>query len=262
MRDGIPAGAMTAVAALGAALLLVTLPAGHPLAAEPAAKPMSDWQILREADKARGNLDGIMWKLRIDASTPKERRELVAEVKARGFDVSATALAPPDAAGMRLLMRKGEMWLEKPDLSKAVPITPKQKLMSHASYGDIAATNYAEDYTPQRLGVEKVNGQPCWVFDLTAKRQNLAFDRIKYWVTQDKFLGIKAEYYTLSGQKWKAATMEYAHRVKIHGHVRPFISSLRMVSFQVDPDQIVLFHFDTPRIAPIPDATFEFRRPS
>lgn len=247
-------------AALVVGVLLACGVAGA--AAPPGGRPLTDWQILREADKARGNLDGIAWTVRIEATMARERREMVAEVMARGFDVSARALSPPEAAGIRLLMLNGEMWLEKPDLSRAIPITPKQKLMSNAAYGDIAATNYAEDYTPVRLGVEKVNGRTCWVFDLAAKRKNLLFDRIKYWVARDGLVGVKAEYYTPSGQKWKAATMQYKHRVRIHGRLRPFISSLQMVGFQGDAEPVVMFRFDKPRVGPIPDAAFAFRRPA
>jgi Outer membrane lipoprotein-sorting protein len=181
--------------------------------------------ILRKADQSRGNLEGITWKV-ILAHTDTRAETMNFDVKARGFDILAENLAPPKDRGNKVLMVNGNMWFHKPGLSKPVPISQRQRLMGNAAYGDIAATNYAEDYQATPLADEKVNGELCYVFDLNAKDNRAAYDRIKYWISKERVVGVKAEYFTVSGKMFKSASMDSANTVKINDEVRPFISKI------------------------------------
>jgi hypothetical protein len=183
------------------------------------------YDILRKADQSRGNLEGITWKV-IVAHAETRTETMTFDVKARGFDILAENLAPPRDRGNKVLMVNGNMWFHKPGLSKAVPISQRQRLMGNAAYGDIAATNYAEDYEATPLPDESVNGELCYVFDLRAKDNRAAYDRIKYWISKERVVGVKAEYFTVSGKRFKSATMESANTVRIDGQVRPFISKI------------------------------------
>jgi outer membrane lipoprotein-sorting protein len=190
---------------------------------------MATEDILRAADEARGNVAGIAWEVTVE-STENQRvtDTLVYDIKARGFDISGTSLAPPKYRGNKLLMLNTSMWFYKSGLSKPVPISQRQKLMGDAAYGDIAATNYAESYEATALPDESVDGEDCYVFDLTAKSEKTTYDQIKYWVSKQRLVGIKAEYFTVSGKKFKSATMEYDNLVNLDGRRRPFISRITM----------------------------------
>lgn len=181
--------------------------------------------ILHKADQSRGNLAGITWTV-VLANADTRTETMTFDVKARGFDILAENLAPPKDRGNKILMVNGNMWFHKPGLSKAVPISQRQRLMGNAAYGDIAATNYANDYNAALLEEESVNGEACYVFDLKAKDNRAAYDRIKYWISKARVVGIKAEYFTVSGKKFKSATMESANTVRLDGEVRPFISKI------------------------------------
>lgn len=181
--------------------------------------------ILRKADQSRGNLAGITWKV-VLANAEARTETMTFDVKARGYDILTENLAPPRDRGNKVLMVNGNMWFHKPGLSKPVPISQRQRLMGNAAYGDIAATNYAEDYEATLLGEESVNGGVCYVFDLKAKDNRAAYDRIKYWISKERVVGVKAEYFTVSGKRFKSATMESANTVMIDGEVRPFISKI------------------------------------
>lgn len=181
--------------------------------------------ILRKADQARGNLTGITWKV-VLANADTRSETMTFDVKARGFDILAENLAPPRDRGNKVLMVNGNMWFHKPGLSKPVPISQRQRLMGNAAYGDIAATNYAEDYEATLLAEETVKGEVCYVFDLKAKDNRAAYDRIKYWISKERVVGVKAEYFTVSGKRFKSATIESANTVRIDGEVRPFISKI------------------------------------
>lgn len=213
-------------------------------------------EILAQADEARGNLDGVEWQLHLRAEDPKDVQEMTMAVQARGFDVVTTTLAPPHSKGNRLLMLKENMWFNRPGLSKPVPISKRQKLMGTAAYGDIASTDYANDYNPTLLGEEDVEGKLCWVYDLQAKHRNVTYDRIKYWVQKDQMIGVKAEYFTVSGKIFKSAKMEYANRVERGGQLKPFISSI-IISGELLQNERTVLTLTNPVLRKIPDYVFD-----
>lgn len=213
-------------------------------------------EILAQADEARGNLDGVEWQLHLRAEDSKDEQEMTMAVQARGFDVVTTTLAPANSKGNRLIMLKENMWFDKPGLSKPVPISKRQKLMGTAAYGDIASTDYANDYNPTLLGEDDVEGKLCWVYDLQAKHRNVTYDRIKYWVEKDQMIGVKAEYFTVSGKKFKSAKMEYANRVERDGKLKPFISSISISGEMLRNERTVLT-LTNPVLRKIPDYVFD-----
>ncbi|MBI4528170.1 MAG: outer membrane lipoprotein-sorting protein [Deltaproteobacteria bacterium] len=182
--------------------------------------------ILRKADQSRGNLEGITWEVTVVSESHRGVETQIYDVKARGFDILAENLNPPKYRGNKILMINGNMWFHTPDLSKPVPISQRQRLLGNAAYGDIAATNYAEDYDATLLGEDKIEGEDCFVFDLKSKDKRATYDRITYWISKSRIVGVKAEYFTVSGKKLKKATMRYDSRTKVNGEVRPFISRM------------------------------------
>ena len=86
--------------------------------------------------------------------------------------------------------------------------------MGDAANGDIASTNYADDYIGTLSGEEPVKGEACHVLDLKAASKNVTYDRIRYWVSKERLVGVKAEFYTLSGKLFKTAEFRYDNRVR------------------------------------------------
>jgi effector-binding domain-containing protein len=213
--------------------------------------------ILKGADEARGNVSGLAWEVAIDSGDPERTSDsLVYDIKVRSFNVAGISLAPAKYRGNKILMLNTSMWFYKPGLSKPVPISQRQKLMGEAAYGDIASTNYAENYQATRLPDEVVNGEACYVFDLKAKEDKLTYDRITYWVSKERQLGIKAEYYTVSGKKFKSATMDYANSVKVGGQSRPFLSRITLRGELLN-GTVTFLNLRNPHIEPIPDYVFD-----
>jgi outer membrane lipoprotein-sorting protein len=215
---------------------------------------LSSEDILRAADQARGNLEGVAWTVTI--TSPKQKYPMTLAVKARGFDIATETLAPAIYKRNQLLMIKGNMWFYKPGLSKPVPVSKRQKLMGNAAYGDIAATNYAADYFPSLLSEEEILGQPCYRFELTAKNKNSTYDRIMYWVSKTQLVGVKAEYYTISGKKFKTAIMKYENRVTMENKVLPFISRIEIFDELLSND-VTILDLDKPALKALPDYLFD-----
>lgn len=230
-------------------VLMVVLCAGS-ARAEPTTQ-----EILRYADGARGNLQGVEWEVSV-ASREKDRTtEVVYQVQARGFDVLATATAPPKDKGNKLLMVKGSMWFYKPGLSKPVPISQRQKLAGLACYGDIASTNYVSDYEATLKGEDIVNNEPCSVYELKAKSSQVTYDLITYWISKQRLVGIKAEYFTVSGKMIKRSAMEYNNEVEIDGKKYPFISRI-VINDVLLSSNVTQLTFSRPVFREIPDHVY------
>jgi hypothetical protein len=213
-------------------------------------------EILHQADQARGNLEGVTWEVSLESVENSRTETMTFDVNARGFDILAQTLAPPKSKGQKILMLRGNMWFYKPGLSKAVPISRRQRLLGNAVYGDIAATNYAEEYEATMLADDKVNGEVCSVFDLKSKDKKTTYDRIKYWISKDRLVGVKAEYFTVSGKQFKSSTMEYAHTVEINGQARPFISRI-VIYDELMSNDITTLSLRRPHLQPLPNYVFD-----
>jgi len=212
-------------------------------------------EILHQADRARGNVTGITWPITLQTSGWRNNKTMELEVRGRGFDIRGTTLAPARSKGDLLLMVKGNMWFYKPGLSKPIPISRRQKLMGDAAYGDIAATNYAEDYEVIDVKSGLLESVPCYVFQLHSANKKTTYDNIRYWVEKEHLLGIKAEYMTVSGKLFKTATMQYEQQVRQEGELRPFLSLIRIQNELVDK-HITWLRFGPADIKPLPDSIF------
>ena len=211
--------------------------------------------ILRASDESRGNLDGVTWHVTILSEKKGKIDTMTLDVRARGFDVVTETISPASYKGNKLIMRNGNMWFYKPGLSKPVPISKRQRLMGNAAYGDIAATNYADDYRAELLGEETVDDEVCYKFNLSARSKQSTYDRICYWVSKKRRVGVKADYYTVSGKRFKTATMKYDHRVLLTGRMIPFISHLIIRDALLD-NSITELRLDNPVLKELPDYLF------
>ena len=158
--------------------------------------------------------------------------------------------------GQILLNIDQNMWFASLSVRKPIPVSPRQRLVGGTSYGDIAATNYAEDYEPTPLQGESVDGEDCYVFDLKANKKSVTYDRIKYWISKSRLVGVKAEYFTVSGKQFKSATFEYEHRVDLNGKERPFISKIHILDSLLENNTTTMI-FSEPVLGKIPDSVFD-----
>jgi len=213
-------------------------------------------QILKEADEARGNLKGVKWTVDIDAVDNGKKYNNSMNVSARGYDFLAIFTEPAKAKGQRVLFVERNMWYTKPGVKKPVPISSRQKLVGGAAYGDIAATDFANDYNAVPLPDETVDGVDCYVFDLSAANSRTTYDRVKYWVSKERKVGVKAEYYAVSGKMFKSARFEFDESVTVDGVNKPFISKI-VITDTLIRENITTMKFSSPKMTPLSDAMFD-----
>jgi hypothetical protein len=216
---------------------------------------LSPTEMLKKADEARGNAKGVQWQIDIQSVERGREQQRTIRVSARSFNSLAEFLSPPNVKGQKLLMLDRNMWFAKPGLSKPVPISPRQKLLGGASNGDIASTNYAGDYQIVKTSPDSINGEKCVLFDLKASDNRATYDRILYWISVDRLVGVKAEFYTVSGKMFKTAVFQYDNRITIEGKPREFISKMIITSALIKND-VTTMTYGRVEIREIPDAMF------
>jgi len=217
---------------------------------------MTPEEILKKSDEARGNPDGLEWEITMVSMESGREQQRTIKVSTRNFRSLAEFLAPANVKGQKMLMVDRNMWFIKPGLSKAVPISPRHKLLGGAANGDIASTNYAGDYRITQASEENISKEPCYLFDLAAIDKKVTYDRIKYWISKERLVGVKAEYYTVSGKMFKTAVFEYNNGITIDGARHPFISKMTITNAIVKED-VTTMDFHKVVYKKIPDSMFD-----
>ena len=220
------------------------------------AEELSVREILRHTDRARGNVGGIVWNIAITSVGDGDRQTQSMLVKVKNVNVLARFTDPPNMRDRMVLMKDRNMWFIRSGLQKPVSISPRQKLLGDAANGDIASTNYVEDYEPTLLREETVSGEACYVFDLKARNKQVTYDRIKYWVSKERLVGVKAEFFTLSGKLFKTAQFKYDNVVKVDESTSiPFVSQL-IIRDAVMKEKVTTMTYTNIRVETIPDSDF------
>jgi len=166
--------------------------------------------IVKRADLTRSPGDSFVWTVTI-TSTERDKAPAVNryEVYVRGTaSVLVRFVSPPRDVGKSLLALGRDLWIYLPDAGKPVRIPFSQRLVGQVANGDIARVDYAGDYTAALVGSEAVDGMTCYVLDLKANSKEVTYAGIKYWVAEDGFRPMKAEYYAGTGTLLKTGTFD------------------------------------------------------
>jgi len=178
-------------------------------------------KILQAADNARGDKAGVSFAVAVTDKTSAD----TLNVQSKLSDFLAVYAAPSKSAGKKLLMKELNMWFKDPNATKAVPISPRQRLLGGASYGDIASTGWSINYTVESQAAAKVDGKDCIVFQLKAKSDKCAYDKIKLTVDKASSQATQAAYESVNNKVLKTASFEYGNKLGD----RAFISKMTIL---------------------------------
>ena len=219
--------------------------------------PSGDVQsLLRDADRGRGGISqGLGWTVSIDSQDDGDSSSTTYQVRTHGDNAYVEVTAPARSKGEVFLFNDRTIWFFKPTLKKPVAISARQKLSGQAANGDIASTNYARDYDAKILRKEAVNGVSCFVLDLKSKHDSTTYDRIRYWISEKRRLGIKAEFLSLEGKILKKAEFKYDQKVVVDGKSLDFVSEMIIVDALNSANRSVM-HYAKPAIVKTPDSLF------
>lgn len=116
--------------------------------------------------------------------------------------------------GQRALLSDHGLWLYVPSSRRAIRLTPLQRLMGNANYGDIGRMRWTDDYRIARA--EPAEDRPgAWLFRLEACAPTAVYSEVALWVEDGTARPLRAEFYLASGKLLKSA--EYAPPVILNG---------------------------------------------
>ena len=132
------------------------------------------------------------------------------EGKEKGF---SEFLEPARDKGTKYLKIENDLWMYLPNVEKVIKISGhllRQSMMgSDFSYEDsMERHKLREDYDAVYLAKETVDGRPCHVLELTAKRKDVTYYRRKIWVDTERSIAVKSERYAKTGKLLKLMTVQ------------------------------------------------------
>src|SRR5690625_5574229 len=115
------------------------------------------------------------------------------------------------------------MWLYSPSTDRTIMISGhmlRQSVMgSDLSYEDMMEDRKLTDiYSASLIGEETLEGRECYVLELTAKVEDVAYESQKLWVDAERFVPLKQELYAKSGQLLKRITLSDIRRERSEEH--------------------------------------------
>lgn len=122
-------------------------------------------------------------------------------------------LAPPREQGKKMLKLGKQLWIYTPEPNdRIITISGhllRQSVMgSDLSYEDMMESDLlAEDYRAVVKGQERFQGRDCWVLELTAKREDIAYHSRKIWIDTERYIPLKEERYARSGKLLKTTVV-------------------------------------------------------
>lgn len=146
-------------------------------------------------------------------------RTLKAQSWVRGTEKSFTEyLSPPREKGTKMLKLGDELWIYSPSTDRIIKIAGhmlRQSLMG----SDVSYEDYMEDpkltniYESKLVGEGKIDDRNCYILELTAKKEDVAYHSRKMWVDKERYLPLREERYAKSGKLLKSLVIDETFKV-------------------------------------------------
>jgi len=145
-------------------------------------------------------------------------RSITAKSWIQGTEQSFTEyLSPPREAGTKMLKLEDQLWIYSPQTDRTIRIAGhmlRQSVMgSDLSYEDMMEDPKLENmYSAEVIGEEEINGRDCWILELTARVDDIAYHSRRIWVDKERMIALKENRYAKSGKLLKTAEIQEVMR--------------------------------------------------
>lgn len=133
----------------------------------------------------------------------KQRSEFFIQLNEHGD--SRVTMLNQRSKGQKVLLTKSAMWLYIPRTHKAIRITPMQRLMGQASYGDVSSLNWQHDYQWDKQTITRNNEDNSLCFTINSIRKSATYRTISLCLAQQSYRPLHANFYLASGKLMKHA---------------------------------------------------------
>lgn len=142
-------------------------------------------------------------------------------------------LSPARSRGLRFLQVDDTLWMYNPRAGggRALRLSPRASFQGSAfSNRDLSDPEFADNYSVELAGVEMVEHPDLgdvesWVLEAIAEDDQLAYARVRLWITKDSEILIRSHYFAKSGLLFKTA--EYRDIEQLAGAQRPTTIEMR-----------------------------------
>ncbi len=120
--------------------------------------------------------------------------------------------SPARDKGTVTLKRKNEVWNWLPSVQRVIKIPPSMMLQSwmgsdFTNDDLVRESSVVNDYNHSLIGEETMNGYKCYKIKMTPKPEaGVVWGKIIVWISKDRYLQTKADYYSEDGKKVKTFT--------------------------------------------------------
>jgi outer membrane lipoprotein-sorting protein len=214
-------------------------------------------EILMRVDKNMFSEQKIV-ESRMIIHGQRDTRTVESKSWQRGTNESYTEfLAPAREKGTKMLKLKDMLWEYSASTDRTIMISGhmlRQSVMgSDLSYEDMMEDPHLPNiYSATISSSEVIEGRECWVLDLKAKKEDIAYDHRQAWVDKERYLVLKENLYARSGKLLK--TVDVREAMHVHNHWLAKSIIYRDVLKEGDGTE---FHIDNITLdAEIPDYLF------
>lgn len=123
-------------------------------------------------------------------------------------DSVVEVMSPARSRGQKILATDQGLWFRAPRSRRPVRITPLQRLMGEASYGDLSRIRFTHDYSAafdEEAMREALDGVECWRLRLTPKSSAAQYRSVLLWVSVATGAPVRAAFFLASGKHFKSA---------------------------------------------------------
>lgn len=139
---------------------------------------------------------------------PRSSRTVESESWAQGISSFTEYLAPAREKGTKMLKLEDKLWIFSPSTDRTIQISGhmlRQSVMgSDLSYEDMMDDRTLADvYDAGVIGEETIGETECWIVEMRATAEDVAYQMRKLWVDKSRFIPLKEELYAKSGKLLK-----------------------------------------------------------
>jgi hypothetical protein len=212
--------------------------------------------LIRQSDRSRGGSEkGLTWTAEVESEEDGEKTTRTYSIKAKKSEALVETLTPVKNKGELMLFNEQSLWFYRNGLRKPVTLSKRQKLTGQTANGDIAATDYAANYSATLEGEDLINGEKATRLFLKSKNSTTTYDQIRYWISKDRKVALKAEFLTLQGEIFKTAHFTYGNELQVDGRKIPFVSEMKIVDGNFK-ENVSLIRYREPKSKELPSSTF------
>ncbi len=170
---------------------------------------ISGIEIVKKADMMRYIDSDNSFVVEVSDFKGRNVQKTKYKVYSKGSQMSRIeTIFPERQAGRKLLMKDDDLWFYTPDIKRPTRVSMQQKLTGEVANGDLARTNFGDDYHVEVKGQEDIDGIKAIHLSLKKKRDEVTYSFVEYWVSQKNYAPLKAVFKSDGGKDLKIATFK------------------------------------------------------